>query len=1265
MAPFTIEFSIEVFAVMRKPLPASGGLSPLGGPPRWKEGLAGTWPETLAVVLLLRLLVVDSEAVALAPAGTSFLLLLPFVIRASWCSALLMHGLGHTLLLAVVDRDASALSMANLLEHRSGASLAGSLLPFAAVGPPWLGEQFVPWIVAGDSSPWKIRLKATGGVVLNLAVVIALITLMPDRSLLLDHRSGLAPWLWESTVWSLLGSNGLLLLCSHTDWAALVSGQAEQFHCGNFGFIARQETVATGELLSRGGIDRFHRMGEETEVRGAQAGGGLVLAHDRAGHVRFVGHKQVNAKRGNLTQCLESSFSCRRRHAVRAGFRPLNATLTAAWHYRFGTSGPPTVLETHWHEWCPRRLASIWEIKEDRWVSRERNINHRITHNGDLDGIEIYGSFIDYPTLGLWLERVLHVTNRSVGDSAKIAGMMDLLVCQGNWLAAVRLGFQNAIASAIANAFAQGSIAATTASAAPSPAALRGWAAIFESCFVEHASSMPASSCLDSLRKRQQLQTNILTQLRKDPDLASHSEKRLWEWIEATIQAFLYNDPEQATRQFLAQARGSFGLVTLSTLTPDQVVLGSLGQPISIGFDPHEEVSLYASEPAAIDAVLSTISDAFRVDLNQNTGEVAILSYGDLKIYSMSAGRHLYEEELVSRRITYRDHSCLKPYQPGFKARRDPVAADLRDIPRLLLAIKNDWISPSSPNRHSAEYFANFLVSKARNLMDKQERLARLGLDASLAKSSHVDLLITGVENSLRVGMQFGNDLATIFPLLNVKVLSSNQVLQNLQHDLDSLGMAKQSIVLAITQSGQTFPTRQVIEAFDLFVRQEVIREIFLLTGEPTSFIGCAILQPTFSGEPFCRRLFINGSGRRTAEPATATVAAMHHTLTELLFHLCRQIQVALPDQQPLGMTLSRTSLLVLENMEDHLFIQSVSEIMGVDVQQRRRSSPLYQQIIQSGKRWALHVLEAPLAWTFHALYVLITVGWAIPFGSPVPLMQTLWNGHLLAYGINTHSPLIRLLSIAVASADLGIYIFGPWIWTLGLRLVQRRQLLARTGKRSVLIGEAPWVHHLLTSYVSKLFALSYGITSLEIHGANPQDELVHEHAHRVVRGSLLFLGVPDGRCSQKQRSAESAFILAGRQANGIQNLRAGPEVVVMGSNPAIANNRFAAALVLPSPIHRNCEEFAREVEGDKLIESLRESRFGSFRRLLASYVFFWSMARKVASFPLLSFDYWKSQSRTKVMTTAAPISAARLDCPEQEEVAKLRLPLLANRDQS
>jgi hypothetical protein len=109
---------------------------------------------------------------------------------------------------------------------------------------------------------------------------------------------------------------------------------------------------------------------------------------------------------------------------------------------------------------------------------------------------------------------------------------------------------------------------------------------------------------------------------------------------------------------------------------------------------------------------------------------------------------------------------------------------------------------------------------------------------------------------------------------------------------------------------------------------------------------------------------------------------------------------------------------------------------------------------------------------------------------------------------------------------------------------------------------------------------------------------------------------------------------------------------------------------LLPSPVPRQLTETpASQSDGARgnlhLIETIRESRFGSFRRLLASYVFFWAMARRVASVPLLRFDWWKSQSRTKVMTTAAPVSAARLDLAESREISVLELQARAHQEQS
>ena len=233
-------------------------------------------------------------------------------------------------------------------------------------------------------------------------------------------------------------------------------------------------------------------------------------------------------------------------------------------------------------------------------------------------------------------------------------------------------------------------------------------------------------------------------------------------------------------------------------------------------------------------------------------------------------------------------------------------------------------------------------------------------------------------------------------------------MLQQLQHDFDSLGLAKQSIVFAISQSGQTFSTLQVLHTSDLLVRQGVIREFFVLTGEPTSFIGSSLARPVYPGEPFSRRMFTNKSGRRLAEPATASVAATHQTLTELLFYLTRQMQITFPDQRPLGMTLSPEGMLVLQGMEDEFFLQSAVDILGANTLGEAQPTRLYRQIIEGGQRWSLHITETPLVWGIHALYIVITtVGWLIPFGYSIPLAQTLMKGMLMS----SHLPETTLLA--------------------------------------------------------------------------------------------------------------------------------------------------------------------------------------------------------------------------------------------------------------
>jgi hypothetical protein len=251
--------------------------------------------------------------------------------------------------------------------------------------------------------------------------------------------------------------------------------------------------------------------------------------------------------------------------------------------------------------------------------------------------------------------------------------------------------------------------------------------------------------------------------------------------------------------------------------------------------------------------------------------------------------------------------------------------------------------------------------------------------------------------------------------------------------------------------------------------------------------------------------------------------------------------------------------------------------------------------------------------------------------------------------GWQDNSFLLTLVAPIVTLADIAIYVFGPWLWTLALRCFQGRQLLARMGKRTVVIGDLPYVHKLLRSYISKLFSLSYGIASIEVHGSNPQDRMLHDFGHRIVRGTLIFLGVPDGRRGQMQKQEESAVIMTGKQANGIRNFGAGSEIVAIGHNSTIREQGFYETMILWSDRDSLRQKNNAPIEEQEIVEKLRESRFSSFERLLAGYVFFWALAKKVASFPLLQYQHWKSQSRTKIMTTASPVSAVNLDSLDQE----------------
>ena len=1117
----------------------------------------------------------------------------------------------------------------NILEHRSIADILNSLLPFQPIFIPYSDRSNALRLDSGK--PQHIRIKAVGGILFNF--IVAIVFFCYGDSLFAQ---------------AVVIANLLTACSSLSDIEAFATGVADYLYCGNFGLIAQRQPDDGQKLLPDRMLDVALQMGQETEVRGEQAGGGLVIGRNGDRTV-FVGKKIVNRKRGNLTKSLETAFAPLRNRAIAAGVKHLESTVMGVWHYRYATSGTaPSELETHWHEWMSAREEKVWRFTGREWRRASKNVHHRITHNGDFDSWQIFNQKMKNTTLGLWLERVLHTPNAARGDSPKIAGMMDLLVTQGMWYASVRLAYQQAIATTIEDAFDGQEPSVAAPNTAPSQGDLNAWAEIFERAFTSELSNLEPCDAdkitPDALKSSNTLRQALIKALSNHSSTKSRSRLQIISLIQFTLKAFFENDLYRATQIFIDRAQGSFGLVTVSTLLESELVLCAKGQPITVGFNWDRGYMVYASEPAAVDRILLNKPQSFRLDLDRENGEVAKVSAKNITIYSLSQQQELGVLYLKDRWISMTEHPHLAYVKPA-PTGQDPVASDLHSIPKVFQEIKTDWLNPTSLNRRSADYLIYLLTEKVQRFEKKQRLMFKAGLISKIRTMPTVDLLITGEENSLWIGEKFARDLKVVFPFLNVVTISANQILQQLDRGFGQLNLGKDSLILAITQSGQTFSTVQIINVFDHLSSQGIIGELFILTGELSSFINSTqgngglttIGHSSFVDKDNHRcRIFVNGSDRRTAEPSTVAVAAALQTLTELLFYLAKQMRSDFPHSDPLGMTLTTESLMVLAMMKEDFLNRNVLYIIGTDARGEPLKSNTKQALLEHGRYWAYHVTETPLAWAIQALYIVISVGWAIPFGHTLPLVKTL-SGLLLSL-VGVSPELTAFLTPAIAIADIGVYIFGAWLWTLIIRCCQGRQILARTGKRTLIIGDITWVNQLLQAYVSKLFSLSYGIATIEVHSANPQDSLLHTFGHRVVRGTLIWLGIPDGRRSQEQQAAENAAIMTGKQANGVRNFNIGAEIVAIGNNPQISQQGFSQSIVLDSNNDAIYFRNAAVSEQKEQIEALRESCFGSFERLLSSYIFFWAMAKKVASFPGLKYEYWKSQSRTKVMTTASPV---------------------------
>ncbi|CAB9524779.1 expressed unknown protein [Seminavis robusta] len=1007
--------------------------------------------------------------------------------------------------------------------------------------------------------------------------------------------------------------------CTNSHYCTVV------FYCGNFGLILLNPLWQSNDCEAA--LHMLQKMIQVTMIRGAQAGGVVTFEQPasnpnatRAIRSRVVNRKRTDLSEGIIAKVKRDYKINNRPYFWQSSSKQNNNTADMvklfAGHTRFATSSISNLDGTHPHRWSPTATRRVYDFLTAQ--ANNVQVENHIMHNGDFEFYELNGMSYDLEIVQDFLADVLCEPMPSTTDSCAIAGFLDLIRTQGCFSLSARY--------ALAVGMPCSSMESNSTFDLPrSFDFYEQVGAIFEACLEKYLSSSSSSSRVEALqalardkRLRQGLIKVICTALpahqhlfqpmvpfhiseftkeneQEDVELGNQDPKSVYRFVSAAVHAFFDNDLMQSTKEFLSNARGSFGLCVVSTLdAKSQMCLAAQGQTISVAFYPKSGLVLYGSEQAAVKAAMNVdapghgnVADdaraaaddddkdvdnaldrlAARLDLDDLAGEICLLDWStnrgnDDQIVSRP-NRHLMVHNIMnqtlrvvlcklnqttgSSNINGMDKSLFHRMtllegndfiQPLRKDPEDIVLSDIQSIPRVCQAIQKNW------QNETADISFNRLTALAlsRSLI---RRLDAISSGRLQQQPGSVDILLTGCEVSLWLAEQMASDLKKALTKLNVLAVSSNKVLGlfGQEQSIPAIGfpmspqthVLSDTIVIILSHSGGTFGPLQCSNLL-----QSVTRNIFAVTSEWDCQIGKqlrSMYDPDNETIADSSRLFTTGVGLAPAEPCSLSVAAMQQLLTQIFVHICIVGTSSPRHRHILGAVITERDLQILERCNRDN-IQALEEIVGVDAEGKRLKTALTQTVRDLraiGDRWSEHVLENAKAYIMSFLYIVITVTTGWPLISGIGHAAGAGNSEWLVY-------ILRFL-------DSLLYFWLPQINITILRLLQGRDLLHRMVGRTVVIGDIPWVAASAEAFLSKLFACSYSIAGLNVHSANPSDHLVHRHTHRVTRGTLLVCGRPDGRLMALS-SLENSVLLSVNQASSIQSWGGRCESVTIGHNP-------------------------------------------------------------------------------------------------------------------
>jgi len=913
----------------------------------------------------------------------------------------------------------------------------------------------------------------------------------------------------------------------------------------------------------------------------------------------------VKSKREDLSKVLRSKIE-KRSSAITSAMKHVKFF---AGHTRFATTSKASFDGTHPHQWSKPRSCRVYkmdflkpESNQNNFLSlsnlggRLRNgrktraiaapnstrVENFITHNGDFEFYELNDKVYELDTVQNFIEHATETKMPAVVDSAAIAGMIDLIRCKGCFGLSVRYAICLGLPTCQIPENSEGFHL-------PSYRQYEIIGEIFEECLKDFQNENTFT--LEVIGSRPDMRETLARKATAKLNASEHrsamqplnlfigneeSGSGMYTFAKTTIAGFFDNDLLNTVKIFLAHAKGSFGLCVTSSLDSHrQICLAARGQTISVAFHPQTHLILYGSEQAAVKAGLGVDppsidsskslersyldigNDVLRLDLDDVEGEICLLDWGtqystpaispsnrDLQPHPVMNGNvHVYliqesssikQPESLHQRMTKLSRNPL--ITPLKEDVEDPVLQDIQDIPEICQGIQRGWRNINT-NDDSAMFNLNRLTAwnLGRCLKERLEQYASGSLEPS---ANRVDILLTGCEVSLWLAEQFASDLQKSFPKLRIVAMSSNKLLGLYGQDeinIPTIGFSVSdksldlfdAITIIVSHSGGTFSPLACSSLF-----QSKTKNIFVVTSEWDTQVGKQLRS--MDNEDglswnllYNSRIFSTGVGMRPAEPCSISVAATHQLLTNILEFIAIVVLSDNRYRNVTGAVITERDLRILERCNrDNIY--GLTQI--VDAGTRSET-----ELRAAGDIWADHILENVKAYIMTFVYIVATVV------SGYPIVSGIAEGA----GLISTSRLVHFFRFL----DALIYFFLPQINVIILRVIQKRPLLHRMVGRTVVIGDIPWVAQSAEAFLSKIFACSYSIAGLNVHSANPSDHLVHRMTHRVVRGTLLVCGRPDGRLSALT-AMESAVCLSVNQASSIQSLGSTCESVTIGHNP-------------------------------------------------------------------------------------------------------------------